>query len=121
MNYSGDPPYPAGADGAGHSLVLARPSYGEGDPRAWEISSAAGGNPGLVDTPAATAQRTIVINEFLAHTDLPDVDYVELYNYGNSTVSINGTALTFSLLAGSRALQVGDAFTVISSTAMRSR
>ena len=40
---------------------------------------------------------------------------------GNSTVSIYGTALTFSLLTGSLALQVGDAFTVISSTAMRSR
>ena len=94
MNYSGEPPFPAGADGAGHSLVLARPSYGERDPRAWETSYAVGGNPGVADIVSTTAYRTIVINEFLAHTDLPDVDYVELYNYGNASVNIGGVIIT---------------------------
>src|SRR5262249_28519743 len=36
--YSSKPPWPAGADGTGHSLVLARPSYGEGQPQAWALS-----------------------------------------------------------------------------------
>jgi Lamin Tail Domain/CotH kinase protein/Putative Ig domain/PA14 domain/Carbohydrate binding domain len=94
MSYSGDPPYPAAADGAGHSLVLARPSYGERDPRAWEASNAAGGNPGSPDAFSLVSQRTIVINEFLAHTDLPDVDYIELFNYGNVQINVVGCILT---------------------------
>ena len=94
MNYTGDPPYPAAADGAGHSLVLARPSYGERDPRAWEASIGLGGNPGAADVPSPVSQRTIVINEFLAHTDPPDVDYIELHNYGNVQVNVTGCILT---------------------------
>ena len=35
-------PWPMGADGTGHSIVLARPSYGEGDPRAWDRSDSRG-------------------------------------------------------------------------------
>ena len=38
VNYSDEPPFPASADGAGHSLVLARPSYGEGSAMAWAAS-----------------------------------------------------------------------------------
>lgn len=94
MGYSGEAPYPAAADGAGHSLVLARPSYGEKDPRAWDISNSTGGNPGSADTLSATAQRTVMINEILAHTDLPDLDFIELYNYGNATVNLSGVILT---------------------------
>jgi hypothetical protein len=94
MSYTGDPPYPAAADGAGHSLVLARPSYGERDPRSWEASTAPGGNPGAADTFSPVSQRTVVINEFLAHTDPPLVDYIELYNYGNAQVNVAGCILT---------------------------
>ncbi len=94
MEYTGDAPYPPAADGGGHSLVLARPSYGERDPRAWDISNATGGNPGIADPAPSTAYRTVMINEVLSHTDLPDVDYIELYNYGNSAVSIASTILT---------------------------
>jgi len=94
MNYTGDPPYPAAADGAGHSLVLARPSYGERDPRAWDASVAPGGNPGAADTASPVSQRTVIINEFLAHTDPPNVDYIELFNYGNVQVNLLGCILT---------------------------
>lgn len=94
MTYSGEPPFPAGADGGGHSLVLSRPSYGERDPRAWETSNAVGGNPGSADTPTVNAYRTILINEFLANTEPPQFDYVELYNYGNSSVAVGGCILT---------------------------
>src|SRR5207247_3839354 len=38
VQYSDQPPWPVAADGTGHSLVLARPSFGEGDPRAWARS-----------------------------------------------------------------------------------
>ncbi len=94
MNYAGDPPWPAGADGAGQSLVLARPSYGERDPRAWTGSSATGGNPGAPDNLAPNTYRHLVINEFLAHTDPPDTDFVEIYNYSNSQLGVGGVILT---------------------------
>ncbi len=94
MSYTGDPPYPVAADGAGHSLVLARPSYGERDARAWAASDGAGGNPGAPDVASSNGFRTIVINEFLAHTDPPQVDYIELYNYGTGSVNIGGCILT---------------------------
>jgi hypothetical protein len=52
--YSSQPPWPAAADGAGHSLVLARPSYGERDPFAWAISDKIGGSPGGFDSFSST-------------------------------------------------------------------
>jgi hypothetical protein len=52
IEYSDLPPWPLAADGAGHSLVLARPSYGEGDVRAWSASDRSAVHPGVVDTRA---------------------------------------------------------------------
>jgi hypothetical protein len=92
--YSGDPPYPASADGAGHTLTLLRPSLGERNPRAWGPSDRVGGSPGANDTLGFNPQRTILINEILAHTDDPDLDYLELFNYSASTINIAGCILT---------------------------
>jgi hypothetical protein len=47
--YSNVYPWPVAADGTGHSIVLANPTYGEGDPRAWDISDTVGGSPGQMD------------------------------------------------------------------------
>lgn len=93
VNYRGGPPYPVGADGAGHSLVLTRASYGEGDPRAWGISDTIDGSPGKDDAFGSDRLRSVVINEFLAHTDDPLVDYIELYNHGNTAVDLSGAYL----------------------------
>jgi hypothetical protein len=94
VNYQGGPPYPVAADGAGHSLVLSRASYGEGDPRAWGISDVIDGSPGTDDPFGSDRLRNVVINEFLAHTDDPLVpDYVELYNHGNTAVDLSGAYL----------------------------
>ena len=92
--YSSDPPWPVAAHGAGHSLVLANPTYGEEDPRAWDISDVVGGSPGRMDAFRPSPLRNIVINEFLAHTDLPDYDYIELYNHSTNAVDISGCILT---------------------------
>lgn len=92
--YSGEPPWPVAPDGTGHSLVLARPSYGEADPKAWEASDAIGGSPGQRDPYRPSPLRAVVINEFLAHTDLPDLDYIELHNHANQAVDISGCILT---------------------------
>src|SRR5439155_26750618 len=92
--YSNKPPWPVAADGTGHSLVLARPSYGEAFPQAWDISDTVGGSPGAVDGFQPDPLRNVVINEFLAHTDPPLVDYIELYNHSNQAVDISGCVLT---------------------------
>ena len=92
--YSNDYPWPVATDGTGHSLVLAYPTYGEGDPRAWDISDTAGGSPGRMDAFTPSPLRNVVINEFLAHTDPPDYDYIELYNHSTNSVDISGCILT---------------------------
>ncbi|MDB6034611.1 MAG: putative secreted protein [Verrucomicrobiales bacterium] len=95
VNYSGDNPWPVAADGSGHSLILARPSYGENDPRAWDISDVVGGTPGAAESYRPSPLRNVVINEIFAYDSagLND-DYVELYNHGNNPVDISGCILT---------------------------
>jgi regulation of enolase protein 1 (concanavalin A-like superfamily) len=92
--YSATYPWPVAADGTGHSIVLAKPSYGEGDPRAWDISDTVGGSPGQMDAFTPSPLRNVVINEFLAHTDPPDYDYIELYNHSTNSVDVSGCILT---------------------------
>jgi hypothetical protein len=94
VEYSDAPPWPLAADGAGHSLVLARPSYGEADVRAWAASDLVGGSPGAADVASFDPYRTIVVNELLIHTDLPQQDFVELYNYGTQAVDLSGCRLS---------------------------
>lgn len=92
--YSGVYPWPVATDGTGHSLVLANPTYGEGDPRAWDISDSVGGSPGQMDPFTPSPLRNVVINELLAHSDPPYYDYIELYNHANQSVDISGCILT---------------------------
>ncbi len=94
VQYSNMPPWPVAADGTGHTLTLLRPSYGEGQPQAWGISDLVGGSPGRLDTVRGSPLRNIVINEFLANTDPPLVDYIELYNHSNQEVDLSGCILT---------------------------
>src|SRR5438128_1756368 len=85
---------PASPDGSGHSLVLARPSYGQNSPLASGQSDAVGGSPGRVEPYTPDPLRNVVINEFLAHTDFPSVDYIELYNHSTQAVDVSGCILT---------------------------
>ncbi len=95
--YDDRAPWPAGAEGTGHSIVLARPSYGEADPRAWSVSEAAGGSPGTYEVYQPSPLRQVVINEILAHTEDPaSEDYIELYNRGSQTVDLSGATLSDS-------------------------
>ncbi len=94
VNYQDDAPWPVAADGFGHSLLLARPDYGEDSPLAWSASHQPDGTPGNADVPTASLLNQVVINEFLAHTDLPHVDYIELYNAGTQSVDISGCILS---------------------------
>jgi hypothetical protein len=93
--YSDVFPWPVAADGTGHSIVLANPTYGEGDPRAWAISDAIGGSPGHMDMFNPGPLRNVVINELLPHSENPAVpQFIELYNHGTNSVDISGCILT---------------------------
>jgi hypothetical protein len=94
VNYSTQPPGPAAAAGAGHSLILWRPSRGEGDAHAWAASALFGGSPGGAEPAREHPWQNLVINEFLAHTEAPQTDFIELYNHGNSAVDLSGCGLT---------------------------
>ncbi|HVV73932.1 MAG TPA: lamin tail domain-containing protein, partial [Verrucomicrobiae bacterium] len=53
-----------------------------------------GGSPGQMEAFRPSPLRNVVINEFLAHTDPPDYDYVELYNHSAQPVDLSGCILT---------------------------
>jgi hypothetical protein len=87
-------PWPVATDETGHSLILAKPSYGEGDPRAWDISTFAGGSPGTADVYPDSPYK-VVINEILPHSENPAVpQFIELYNHSGQTNDISGCILT---------------------------
>jgi len=93
--YSNIYPWPVAADGAGHSIILANPTYGEGDPRAWAISDVVGGSPGQMDTFTPSPLRNVLINEILPHSENPAVpQFIELYNHSTNSVDISGCILT---------------------------
>jgi hypothetical protein len=93
--YSNLYPWPAAADGTGHSIVLANPTYGEADPRAWDISDVVEGSPGQGEAFRPSPLRSVVINEVLAHSENPSVlQFIELYNHSTQTNDLSGCILT---------------------------
>lgn len=94
VRFGGQAPCPPAADGAGHSLVLKRPSLGERNRDAWGASDRIGGSPGSAESSLDNAYRTVLINEILARPVPSSTDYVELYNYGTNAVDLGGCILT---------------------------
>jgi hypothetical protein len=93
--YSNAYPWPVAAVGTGHSIVLADPTYGEGDPHAWAISDAVGGSPGQMDAYTPSPLRDVVINEILPHSENPAVpQFIELYNHSSQSNDVSGCILT---------------------------
>ena len=82
-------------DGLGFSLVVvdqnAAPDSWDSKSN-WRASGALQGSPGAADSFPSFAQ--IKINEVLAHTDLPQVDSIELFNPTTNSVSIGGWFIT---------------------------
>jgi hypothetical protein len=93
VEYDTSPPWPAAPDGSGHSLVLARPSYGMNDARAWDQSFLLDGSPGSAEPTTADPYRTVLINEVQA-TAAATGDFVELYNYSSSAVDLSDCSLS---------------------------
>ncbi len=94
VNYRGANPWPIAADGAGHSLTLVRPSYGEGNVAAWSASDTLDGSPGRAEPWSWEPLRNVVINEFLANPAPPATGFIELYNHANSPADVSGAWLS---------------------------
>ena len=69
--------WPMRADGMGSSLEMIDVRADANDPKSWHASSEFGGSPGVE---GSGMTREVVINEMLTHTDLPQIDTIELYN-----------------------------------------
>ena len=96
INYGTSLPWPVAADGAGHSMVLARPSYGEGSPKAWSASDLKGGSPGRFDSLTPEPLRGVVINEYMGNPGGEQSEFIELYNHTGRAVDLSGAWLTDS-------------------------
>jgi hypothetical protein len=90
VHYQDEAPWPVGASGTGHSIVLSRPSFGERDPRAWERSALIGGSPGGPEP--ATGQPGVVINEL--RSPGAETGFVELFNRSPAALDLSGWILT---------------------------
>ncbi len=88
--YADDGEWPGRADGGGSSLEYAGAGW---DPASrsngfhWRSSSEIHGSPGWN---GAGPDTNVVINEILAHTDLPFVDAIELRNNTTNDVDLGG-------------------------------
>ncbi len=96
VNYADEAPWPVAADGTGHSIVLAKASYGENNGPAWAHSAVVGGSPGAADAVPAGLLENVVLNELAAHLDDHEADFIELFNTGPVPVDISGCYLTDS-------------------------
>ena len=82
-------------DGLGFSLEIVDESahWSRWESRTqWRSSGSSLGSPGVDGSPVAIAG--VLVNEALTHTDLPEVDTIELYNPTAGTVDVGGWFLT---------------------------
>lgn len=86
--------WPRAADGFGHSLVLARPSFGESDSRAWEVSRTIHGSPGVLEDPDPEPRSAVVLNEISGHPTQPGGGFVEVLNRGTTSANLGGMRLS---------------------------
>ena len=86
--------WPRRADGGGSTLEVVDPLGDPNDPKNWRASTEYGGSPGALGTGPI---GDVLINELLTHTDLPDVDTIELLNRSANSIDIGGWYITDSL------------------------
>jgi hypothetical protein len=94
VTYNDRPPWPLAPDGHGFALVPKNASSmpNSDDGLAWRASTLAGGSPGA-DDPAPIIAR-VLVNEVMTHTDLPEIDWIELFNPNSASVDIGGWFLS---------------------------
>lgn len=92
--FSDHAPWPLAADGEGHSLVLARPSYGESDPRAWAASQQYHGSPGRAESVDSDPRRGLRITEVFGGRQGNTGPFVEIFNAGVDPAPLDELAIT---------------------------
>ena len=83
--------WPGRADGAASTLELIDPADDPASAGSWRPSSEFNGSPGSA---GAGPDNRIVVNEVLSHTDLPQVDAIEIYNTTGGPIEITGWYLS---------------------------
>ncbi|MFM1768914.1 MAG: hypothetical protein RJA22_1443 [Verrucomicrobiota bacterium] len=90
VSYDDRAPWPLAADGHGFSLVPASAGAGPNtdDGARWRASRDPGGSPGADDP--EPAHPPIRVNEVLSRSELPAVDWIELFNPTAAAVHLGG-------------------------------
>lgn len=91
VTYNDSGAWPGRADGLGSSLEAVTTSGDNDDPKHWRASTEVHGSPG---TAGIGPISSVVINEVLTHTDLPQVDAIELFNPTGQTIDLSGWYLS---------------------------
>lgn len=94
FQYDSTGSWPGRSDGKGSVLEIIDPAKSASDPANWHSSQAFLGTPG--SSSPTTIPPGILVNEVLTHTDLPQVDTVELYNPTVQAVDLSGWWLSDS-------------------------
>ncbi|MFT7641120.1 MAG: hypothetical protein ACI9G1_002865 [Pirellulaceae bacterium] len=84
--YNDSGSWPGRADGNGSSLEIDDTNLDYGSGANWHSSVDVHGSPGAVGTSDSVS---VVINEVLTHTDLPQVDFIELHNVTPDDIALS--------------------------------
>jgi len=87
LSYSDSGSWPGRADGIGSSLERIDFAMPENESSNWRASAEYDGSPGAA---GIAPFQDVVVNEVISHTDLPDVDAIELYNTTTEPIEIGG-------------------------------
>ncbi len=94
FRYDSKSPWPSRAAGLGATLERKKFPGNPADPKKWDSSPQFGGTPGQE---RVDVEAPVVFNEILAHTDLPQVDSIELLNVTDRVVDVSYWYVTDSL------------------------
>jgi len=92
VDYKDDAPWPAGADGTGHSIALVDSLSENERGVSWALSNEMGGTPGRANFPNGPRRPTIRINEILAESSKET--WVELHNPTTATIDLADHSLS---------------------------
>ena len=87
FEYNDGGAWPGRADGSGSTLEAPTTTIDYAVGGDWRSSNEFGGSPGAAGTGPI---RDVVINEILTHTDLPQIDVIELHNTTDKSMNLGG-------------------------------
>jgi hypothetical protein len=86
VSYGSNADWPTRANGIGAALEIINPAGDPNDPNNWQSTIDYGGSPGVASSPR---EPRVLINEVLAHTDLPQKDVIELRNLTDQPINLS--------------------------------